>query len=228
MLDGTYPPGTDLPGERLLCQAVGVARPALREALQRLSRDGWLDIQHGRPTRVRDFMREGNLSLLPGLLKADPALLADFVPNLLDAWALLAQTYTRAAMQNAPRQIRVLLEGFAGLDDRAEPYSRAMWRLHRALIDESGNNVYGLILNSFADHYRTLAAYYYADGQRRAQARAFWRALEEATFDPSGEVAAGIMYESLSATREAWPSIIASGPSEAAEGEAQSDDEQPE
>ena len=42
ILDGTFPPGTTLPGERTLAAQLGVTRPTLREALQRLARDGWL------------------------------------------------------------------------------------------------------------------------------------------------------------------------------------------
>ena len=90
ILDGTYPPGSDLPGERDLCKSLGVARPALREALQRLSHDGWLIIQQGKPTRVSLFMRDGSLNVLIGLLQADITLLPDFVTNLLDIWALMA------------------------------------------------------------------------------------------------------------------------------------------
>jgi len=57
ILSGHFPINSNLPGERELAAQIGVTRPTLREALQRLARDGWLDIQHGKPTRVRDYWR---------------------------------------------------------------------------------------------------------------------------------------------------------------------------
>ena len=54
ILSGSFPINRTLPGERELAKQLGVTRPTLREALQRLARDGWLDIQQGKPTRVRD------------------------------------------------------------------------------------------------------------------------------------------------------------------------------
>ena len=50
-----FPPGTILPAERELSELIGVTRTTLREVLQRLARDGWLTIQHGKPTRVNNF-----------------------------------------------------------------------------------------------------------------------------------------------------------------------------
>ena len=67
VLDGTFPVGSKLPPERELAEMLGVTRPTLREALQRLSREGWIEIHHGRSTRVRNYWQEGNLLILnPG------------------------------------------------------------------------------------------------------------------------------------------------------------------
>ena len=145
MIAGTYPSGSALPGERDLCKQLGVARPALREALQRLARDGWLDIQQGKPTQVNGFMRDGNLNVLINLLQVDITLLPDFVPNLLEIWSLLAPGYAAEAIARQPQEVARLLYGFRGLADRPSPFARAQWRLHRALIDLCGNPVYGLI-----------------------------------------------------------------------------------
>jgi len=38
ILDGSYPAGDALPGERALSQALGVTRPSICETLQRLAR----------------------------------------------------------------------------------------------------------------------------------------------------------------------------------------------
>ena len=52
-----FPPGSILPAERELSELIGVTRTTLREVLQRLARDGWLTIQHGKPTKVNNFWK---------------------------------------------------------------------------------------------------------------------------------------------------------------------------
>src|SRR5690606_5044175 len=69
ILDGTFPANSTLPAERELADKLGVTRSTLREALQRLAADGWLDIQQGRRTRVRDIWTEGNLNILAMLVE---------------------------------------------------------------------------------------------------------------------------------------------------------------
>lgn len=63
-----FPAGSDLPAERELAERIGVTRTTLREVLQRLAREGWLSIQHGKPTRVNDIWKLRGLILLALLL----------------------------------------------------------------------------------------------------------------------------------------------------------------
>lgn len=207
MLGGTYPPGSDLPGERDLCKQLGVARPALREALQRLSRDGWLSIQHGKPTRVNHILRDGNLNVLIDLLAADITLMPDFIPNLLEIWSLLAPAYTRSAIEHDAQAVCRQIEGYRGLAGRSRPTVRAQWRLHRRLIELSGNPVFGLILNSFFDFYRRLAVHYYASPDMRAEARAFWERMLEAAASGDAETASAAMWDYMLLIRTRWPQM---------------------
>ncbi len=177
IVSGTYPPNTDLPGERSLSKELDIARPALREAMQRLSRDGWLDIQQGKPTRIRDYLKDGNLNILAGLLKADPDLVPNLVPDLLEMWGLLAPQYTASSVRRAPGLILDLLESFDRLPDEAEVFAQSMWNLHHMLIAYSDNLVYGLIFNTFQDFYRQLATYYYSTPDHRKLARGLWEEL---------------------------------------------------
>ena len=62
IISGLFPAGKALPSERELAVELKVTRPTLREVLQRLARDGWLDIRHGKPTLVRNYMEDGNLA----------------------------------------------------------------------------------------------------------------------------------------------------------------------
>lgn len=68
VLDGALRPGEALPSERRLAEALGVSRPAVREALKRLSEAGLVDVRQGDATTVRDFRRHAGLDFLPRLL----------------------------------------------------------------------------------------------------------------------------------------------------------------
>ncbi len=73
-----FPPGSILPAERELSELIGVTRTTLREVLQRLARDGWLTIQHGKPTKVNNFWETSGLNILETLARLDQ----DKVPDL--------------------------------------------------------------------------------------------------------------------------------------------------
>ena len=80
-----FAPGTILPAERELSELIGVTRTTLREVLQRLARDGWLTIQHGKPTRVNNFWETSGLNILETIGRLDqekfPALIDQGSPD---------------------------------------------------------------------------------------------------------------------------------------------------
>ena len=207
IVSGAFPPNTDLPGERTLSKELNIARPALREAMQRLSRDGWLEIQQGKPTRIRDYLKDGNLNILAGLLKADPDLVPNLVPNLLDMWQLLAPQYTASSTRRAPGLIVDLLESFSRVPDQAEGYAQSMWKLHHMLIAYCDNLVYGLIFNTFKDFYHQLAIYYYSKPEHRENARKLWKEMIPSVSSLDIEAASQHIYDYLSATAEFWKDI---------------------
>jgi GntR family negative regulator for fad regulon and positive regulator of fabA len=207
MVKGLYPPNSDLPGERTLSKEMDLARPALREAMQRLSRDGWLDIQQGKPTRIRDYLKDGNLNILSGLLKADPDLVPNLVPDLLEMWELLAPQYTASSVRRAPGLILDLLESFSRLPDEPAAYASRMWDLHHTLIAYCDNLVYGLIFNTFKDFYKQLAIYYYADPTHRQLARDLWEGLAKPIQKLDTKTAAILVSDFVSGTKEFWQKI---------------------
>ncbi len=68
VLSGQMQPGESLPSERRLAEVLGVSRPAVREALKRLTAAGLVEVRQGDATTVRDFRRHAGLDLLPRLL----------------------------------------------------------------------------------------------------------------------------------------------------------------
>jgi GntR family transcriptional repressor for pyruvate dehydrogenase complex len=68
VLSGEMQPGETLPSERRLAEVLEVSRPAVREALKRLTAAGLVEVRQGEATTVRDFRRHAGLDLLPRLL----------------------------------------------------------------------------------------------------------------------------------------------------------------
>lgn len=179
ILSGYFPINSNLPGERELSEKIGVTRPTLREALQRLARDGWLDIQQGKPTRVRDYWREGSLAVLSVLAQSPAHQSPDFIAHLLDLRVLLAPTYTRQAVEAAPGVIITLLEQYASLDDTPAAFSLADWELHLLLVRNSANPVFQLLLNGFQRLYLLVGEQYFSMPECRKHSRGFYQGLLE-------------------------------------------------
>lgn len=177
ILDGHFPIDSNLPAERELAAQLGVTRPTLREAMQRLARDGWIDIRHGKPTRVRDYWREGSLGVLGAIARQSGHLPDNFVPNLLAVRLLMAPAYTRLAVENSPQVVVDTLQGCVALPDRAEDYASADWQLHHSLTIASGNPIFTLILNGFAELYQPMASLYFVSPASRRYSQAFYSEL---------------------------------------------------
>lgn len=204
ILDGRFPPGSALPAERGLATQLGVTRPTLREVLQRLARDGWITIQHGKPTRVNDYWREGGLNVLSALVRTAGRVPRELVPWLLEVRVTLGPTYTRAAVARAGAEVAALLEAHAALADTPEAFAAFDWRLHRCLTAASGNPIYALILNGFAGFYESMARRYFAAPAARALSLAFYAELLGAARRGDGAEAERVAREVLRQSIPLW------------------------
>lgn len=99
---GRFPPGSILPAERELSELIGVTRTTLREVLQRLARDGWLTIQHGKPTKVNNFMETSSLHILDTLMTLDTDNATSIVEDLLAARTNISPIFMRYAFKSNP------------------------------------------------------------------------------------------------------------------------------
>lgn len=204
ILAGEYPVGAALPAERQLADALGVTRPTLREALQRLSRDGWLTIRHGKPTLVNDYRREGGLNVLTALVRHAPQLPRNFVADLLDVRRALAPAYISDAVARDHDAVVRALADADGLPDSAAGFAAFDWRLHRTLALASGNPVYPLIVNGFAGFYEEMARRYFARPAARAASRAFYRDLRAAAARGDAALAGRVADAMMARSRTLW------------------------
>jgi GntR family negative regulator for fad regulon and positive regulator of fabA len=187
ILDGAFPVNSSLPPERELAERLGVTRPTLRETLQRMSRDGWLEIHHGKPTRVRDYWQEGNLTILGRIARYQNNVSPSFVTDLLQVRALLAPTYTRMAFENHLAEVTAFLKNLQTLLDERDAFVQNDLELHIYFTRLSGNPIFTLIFNGFGDLYQKMGQLYFDLPEARAHSRQFYRDLLEAARNQSPE-----------------------------------------
>jgi GntR family negative regulator for fad regulon and positive regulator of fabA len=201
ILSGQFPINGVLPGERELAAQIGVTRPTLREALQRLSRDGWLEIQHGKATRVRDYWTEGGLTVLSILAQSGNNLAPDFVTHLLEFRILMAPAYTRQAFENAADEIGQFLEGLINLESDPESFARSDWDLHILLTRHATNPIFRFLANGFQPLSLPIGKLYFSYAACRSHSLKFYNDLlncarSGAAFDAQN-LCSRVMEESL-------------------------------
>ena len=202
ILDGAFPINSSLPSERELSTRIGVTRPTLREALQRLSRDGWIEIHQGKPTRVKDIWAEGNMNVLSSISGYPEHLSQNFVENLLQIRYLLCPTYSLMAIKNNPEEVIQFLNFKPEISDSPEIYSEYDFNLHLKLTQASGNPIFTLILNGFKELFTQKAIIYFHDERARLYSFNFYKELQTAFMDQKTEdvfdLAEKVMKDSIS------------------------------
>jgi len=209
ILDNTFPPGTTLPAERELAGQLGVTRPTLRETQQRLAREGWLTIRHGKATEVNDFWREGGLGLLRTMARYGEYVPDGFVVQLLEFRALMLPACAVRAAENAPDSLLEYLARAPALDEEPRTFAAYDWELQLKLTRDSGNLIYPLIFNDFAPMYAALALVYFAGKRGRKASIDFYDGLGAAVAQ-RGDVAR-VVREAMETSALVWGSLAELG-----------------
>lgn len=159
VVDGGLSPGDSLPSERHLAELLGVSRPAVREALQRLSATRLVEVRHGGSTTVRDYQRHAGLDLLPRLLVRNGELDPDVARSIIEARLSIAPDVARIAagrVARAPERAREhLVDTVEFLAAAADPITRqhaalAFWD---AVVDLADSIVFRLMFNNLRQAY---------------------------------------------------------------------------
>jgi GntR family transcriptional regulator, transcriptional repressor for pyruvate dehydrogenase complex len=150
-------PGEPLPSERRLSEVLGVSRPVVREALQRLSHAGLVEVRQGDATTVRDFRREGGLDLLARLLAPGGQLDVGVARSILEARHLVGPKIAELAAQRPGIDVAVvrLRELAAALRATTDPVTRQRLALEYwdVVVDAADSIVFRLMFNSLRAAY---------------------------------------------------------------------------
>ncbi len=156
VVSGDLPAGAALPSERDLAAALGVSRPAVREALKRLDTAGLVHIRQGDTTTVRDIRRHGGLDLLPLLLLRDGQLDFEVARSVVEARAAIAPIVAVLAAERMPADqlepLTAAVEEIAAEPDPVRLQTLALTFWDR-IVDGADSLVYRLMFNTLRGAY---------------------------------------------------------------------------
>ncbi len=119
---GVYKPGQRLPIEQKLADRFGTSRGTLRQALQTLNQEGWIETVQGRGNTVCDFRETVAIDVIPDLIMDCPEAVftPQFIHFLADFNSFLFEQMFLAAADNAkpedePRLMELMLASEEGI-----------------------------------------------------------------------------------------------------------------
>ncbi|WP_166905124.1 FadR/GntR family transcriptional regulator [Mycobacterium sp. DL440] len=156
VLSGQMQPGESLPSERRLAEVLGVSRPAIREAIKRLTEAGLVEVRQGDSTTVRDFRRHAGLDLLPRLLLRAGELDVSVVRSILETRLHNGPRVAELAAERAPSEVVTQLsrtvDALAAESDPVEQQRHALtfWDL---IVDGADSIAFRLMYNTLRQTY---------------------------------------------------------------------------
>jgi GntR family transcriptional repressor for pyruvate dehydrogenase complex len=189
ILEGSLKPGDSLPSERELALDLGVSRPSLREAIQKLVSRGLLTTRHGQGTRVTDKLEAHFVDPWQDMLKGHPMLHRD----LLEFRQMLEAQAARLAAERAlDADIQRLDAAYAALSaaydqDDMQTCIDLDVAFHQAIAEAAHNVLIGHLTASLMrvihGHVSTNLEHLHAQPARwdklKAQHQAIWQAVRE-------------------------------------------------
>lgn len=156
ILAGDLLVGDALPSERALAEALGVSRPAVREALKRLAQSRLVTIRQGESTTVSNFRETAGLDLLPHLLfvggELDPAVVRSIIEVRQLVGPMVAGLAAERATPGAVEELGGILDGLSeATDDVAR--QRIALRFWDRVVDTADSIALRLMFNALRDAY---------------------------------------------------------------------------
>jgi DNA-binding FadR family transcriptional regulator len=145
-----------LPSERRLAEVLGVSRPAVREAIKRLTAAGLVEVRQGDATTVRDFRRHAGMDLLPRLLfragELDVSVVRSILETRLHNGPKVAEL---AAVRRQPDLVQQLTAAVHALDAEPDPITRQRHAMTfwDHVVDGADSIAFRLMFNTLRETY---------------------------------------------------------------------------
>lgn len=203
-----FPVGSDLPAERELADMIGITRTTLREVLQRLARDGWLNIQHGKATKVNNIWETAGPNIIETLIKLDKSMIPVIITNVVSLRSRMGEIYIPEAIRINQEASVALFERLNSLKDTEEDYAAFDYSLYRGFTFIANKPVYGLILNSFKDLYQKIAALVFNNAEFRQMTFAFYQQLLTACQEGDDKTASKLLEANRQRSGQVWSEVL--------------------
>lgn len=156
VIAGGLAAGEQLPSERQLAEVLGVSRPAVREALQRMTQANLVEVRHGGGATVRDFRRYGGLDLLPNLLVRDGGVDPVVARSVVEARTTVAPGIAAFAAERGGPALQPaltdVLDRLAGTTDPVA-WQELVLELWDVVVDGADSIVFRLMFNGLRAAY---------------------------------------------------------------------------
>ena len=189
ILEGSLKPGDRLPAERALALDLGVSRPSLREAIQKLVSKGLLSTRHGGGTFVTDRLEAHFADPWQDLVNGHPLLHRDLLEfrQMLESEAaqMAADRATDADIKRLDAVYAKLEQVYAGADLAAcidadvEFHQVVAEAAHNVLIGHLSASLMRVIHGHVSNNLEHLHARPQRWDQLQSQHRAIWQAIRE-------------------------------------------------
>ncbi len=189
ILEGSLKPGDRIPSERELAVELGVSRPSLREAIQKLALKGLLTTRHGGGTFVTDRLDAHFVDPWQEMLNGHPALQGDLLEfrQMLESQAayLAADRATSADIERLDAvfaeldAIYVSKDLAACIDVDVAFHQAIAEAAHNVLIGHLSASLMRLIHGHVSRNLEHLHARPQRWDQLQSQHRAIWQAIRE-------------------------------------------------
>ncbi len=159
ILTGELAPGQKLPSERELAESTGINQSAIHLAIKDLERTGFLSVAARHGTYVADYMASGSYETLHEILRSGEGYMTrERVVALVETRnAVEGGALIRLAASHTEEDIRILedcIENFRAARGRglgADELGAMTKDFHYLICKLSGNEVFILLMNSFAE-----------------------------------------------------------------------------
>jgi len=206
IVSGEWSSGQKLPPERELAETLGVTRPTLREVLQRLSRDGWLTIKHGRPTIVNDYKNNGGLGVLKSIINFEEFASKSLIKDWLEFRVLILPDLAHKAIISNSDEIISKLNNAPDINIESEEFAIFDWELQLLQIKHSKNTIAKMLYNDLTEIYLKECAVYFINKQIKKKSLDYYSRLKDVILVGEGNIKE-IVKQTMQESLEIWERI---------------------
>jgi len=207
ILAGAFPPGSRLPTERELAQALEVNRSSIREALKRLEFQELVEVRHGQGAFVCEVSESSALQVIEALLRDPATVTTDLIEQILEFrrhnTVHVVELAARNRTEEQIRRGRKLVEREVRLGANPKDALEIDLETNAMLGEASGNLMYQLVNNLFTKLVRRLGPLYYNEQRDHQRSLATHRSLLAALECGDGAAARRIIETMLDYSDEA-------------------------